>query len=56
LERLPRPGGGGADPGLAVVLAGVAFHGAWIAVAVATWFADRRTRAERRTGAGRAMG
>ncbi|MFO1144145.1 MAG: DUF2270 domain-containing protein [Amaricoccus sp.] len=45
----------GPIPGLVVVLAGIAFHASWVAVAVATWFADRRTRA-RAGGTRRAMG
>lgn len=37
----------GPIPGQAVVLAGVLFHGAWIAVAVGTYVHDRRSRAGR---------
>ena len=35
----------GVVPGLWVVLAGVAFHGAWVAVAVQTWRIERLRRA-----------
>ena len=49
----------GPIPGLVVVIAGVVFHGIWIAIAAVTWVADRRARARRLAeGAGsrRAMG
>ena len=39
----------GPIPGLAVVLAGIAFHGTWIAIALVTLRTEHRRRAERRS-------